>query len=201
MPAALPHEIDVREEFDGVRYALPARGENPIRAMAGNILLVVGLADTFVVGAILGAVLLGGGQRAPLAVVVGASGAVVFGGCAVALMGLWFKRSRTDVIVGPELVRSVTRLGPIRFSRTRRRDRIDRLVLETERITYVNIPGAREGNPEFVTLRATSADAPGGVILATGYHRRLLGPFALALAARLGVEPPTIPEAAPPARR
>ncbi len=207
MRVALPTEIEVHEDVDGLRFVLPGRAENPIRRQAGMLLVVIGVTDTVIVSAIVLSVLIFASPNTQPAVILAAVGAIVVSGFAIVTFGRWLTSARTEIIIGPDSIRSVTRLGAIRVTRRRRLSDVARITLTRERIKGVNIPGAREGHPDFLTLAAagppgvatpapgsTPAPAPGSgsrsTILATGHHRRVLAPLAAAIAAKLGLPPP-----------
>ncbi|TVQ58806.1 MAG: hypothetical protein EA379_12600 [Phycisphaerales bacterium] len=191
MPATsppLPSDIDVTPDIDGVRYTLPPPLEHQSRRSVGGMLIMLGAAETVVVGGILLGVIVtrgfsGSNLLVMLCVIVG----IVLLGAAVALLGAWLRSARTEIATEREHLRVRTRLGPIRRSRRLRLDRVEKIHVVDEPPTGLASAPQRRGEPaRFVRLCVELRNGRRHT-LASGLSRRLAEPLAGELESALGL--------------
>ncbi|MEC9373317.1 MAG: hypothetical protein VYC34_05705 [Planctomycetota bacterium] len=188
----VPVEIEVREDVEGVRLLLPAPRGNPVRESACRLLVALGFVEVIVTGGIVTAILLATG--APPAALAMVLPLVVLVGLMMSIMGHAYGRATTEILITRDAVISTARVGRLPlWRRSRRRDRIDELTLERERLQTVNLPGAREGHRDYLRLHAAEASGK-RTIIATGHHRDVLGRAADEVASRLKVPVREIPD-------
>lgn len=196
-------QVEVREEIDGVRWLLPPPLDNPVRRQAGTLLIVLAVVELVITSLVLVAVLAGTGAALPAAAKWILGAAVVGGALAMMATGALLWRSRTEISLGRQWLTSWVGVGLLRWRRRIRIEEIDHLALEREVLKGVNIPGAREGTPDYLRLSARGCPrqegrAMGrGRTIAGGHHRDLLEPLAQEIAGRLRVEVVDLEQAGP----
>jgi len=181
-------QVERRDEIDGTRWLLPAPLDNPVRRQAGTLLIMLSFIELIVTGSIVGVVMFQASSSAPAAVKWGVMGVVVLGAVVMVLVGVLLWRSTTEVLLGRDALRSKAGLGLLMVRRRVRLDDVSALVLEREILKGVNVPGAREGTPNYLRLSARRGDGVRRKTIASGHHRDLLEPLAQELAERIGVE-------------
>lgn len=186
MPPALPPEIEVRQEVDGVLYRLPMRRVGALRLLGLFLMVFGGFFAGLPASSLLG---INFGNASAASIVGHAIHAVfilpfIVIGLGVFAAGLAINFGRSEIRLTREELRGIERLGPLRWSWRCRVDEVQRLNISGG--LTVNGQRVVEGRVSQLAALTARTGKSKPISLALGYPRDTLRPLAEDIASRMG---------------